>query len=714
MQKYIAYQVMKHGKFANFADPGAGKTLSAILTAMLNENSDTTTNGHNILVIGANSTIQNEEEWISAINSFDTKANVLHKLDHNSQELKNMDRDKEKNNYFLYNYESFQGDKSEKLVKNLREKNFDTIILDEAHLIKDDSSKRHDQILALLETEREKNKNLKTVIMTATPIINDLDEGLEIMKTLHGYSNKNIKTKPITAENILAVHRYLSEYGMFLKKYPKELEIKEIPIILKVNNLEDLKHINKISEAAQKKDHHTLSQLEKAQMPSKLSMLNSLDIKPGTIIYTEYVTDIVADIKKSVEESTGLKVGFYTGKDKSGYPGFKNRLDKSYPDDEKVDILIASSAAAEGINLQDVANEMIVMIPPFTDAKTKQVIGRIYRQGQENEVKVKILVLYIEDDNGNLISLDKEKLNAAQKKGDLANLVKWANVHEYGELINQDALIAKTREACEEWEGQVLSEVDTEDLFAESLNPELIIDKKRSYSFPRDQENQAYQQHKMLSTLDANKAFQYYQENPKERDKLQLIYDKLEQVWKSEGTPRNVLANKIVSKINNTDTALIGDFGCGKFQLADTIKEACPKAQVIGFDYVSMNPENKDIIECNMGNIPKDKAKNNSLDFAVFSLSMGDTYRHRNKEATKSFLNIPSYLKEASRLLKPKGELMISVPAQAWSKKEKLNAFLKEIQKQGFEIQLTGKNKKPVRKINGSDKFLYIFAKKIS
>ncbi|MFM7458428.1 MAG: SNF2-related protein, partial [bacterium] len=198
MQRYVAFKLNEIGHFANWSNPGSGKTLSAIYSAMLNEANDTKTNGHNILIIGANSTIENEEEWAANVSSFDKKANLLTKSDYRSQAFKASDRNNGENNYFLYNYEAFQGDKSQSLVKALSSKTFDTIILDEVHLIKSADSKRNAQISALIQKARESNPELKLLVMSATPIVNNLDEGKEIIKVLTGLNRLDIDISKVS------------------------------------------------------------------------------------------------------------------------------------------------------------------------------------------------------------------------------------------------------------------------------------------------------------------------------------------------------------------------------------------------------------------------------------------------------------------------------------------------------------------------------------
>ena len=86
----------------------------------------------------------------------------------------------------------------------------------------------------------------------------------------------------------------------------------------------------------------------------------------------------------------------------------------------------------------------------------------------------------------------------------------------------------------------------------------------------------------------------------------------------------------------------MGDFGCGECLLKSKLSN-----RVIGIDHVASDD---DVIECDMATTPLESA---SLDVAVFSLSLMGT-------------NWLDYLKEAHRVLKPFGYLVIAEPVGRW------------------------------------------------
>jgi reverse gyrase len=83
-------------------------------------------------------------------------------------------------------------------------------------------------------------------------------------------------------------------------------------------------------------------------------------VEDQTIIYTEYVTNIIDKLSKDVENA-GYSYSLYTGSDHSGLKRF---LDK------KVQVLIASRPISTGVDgLQHICNRLIINTLPWTNAQ---------------------------------------------------------------------------------------------------------------------------------------------------------------------------------------------------------------------------------------------------------------------------------------------------------------------------------------------------------
>ena len=96
-----------------------------------------------------------------------------------------------------------------------------------------------------------------------------------------------------------------------------------------------------------------------------------------TIIYTEYVTNIIDKISYAVKNA-GFSYDLYTG---SNHSGLTRSLQK------KVQVLIASRPISTGVDgLQKICNRLIINTLPWTNAQYQQLLGRLVRKGQIKDI----------------------------------------------------------------------------------------------------------------------------------------------------------------------------------------------------------------------------------------------------------------------------------------------------------------------------------------
>jgi hypothetical protein len=131
--------------------------------------------------------------------------------------------------------------------------------------------------------------------------------------------------------------------------------------------------------------------------------------------------------------------------------------------------------------------------------------------------------------------------------------------------------------------------------------------------------------------------------------------------------PINVIAEKINNlkiPVNIIMKLVIGDFGCGKCELSELLKEN----KMYCFDH--HNILNDKITACNIKKVP---IADSSLDVAVFSLSlMGADW--------------PDYIVEAKRCLTRNGYLMIAETTRTLKQGERLETLRDVLLKHDFEI----------------------------
>ena len=99
--------------------------------------------------------------------------------------------------------------------------------------------------------------------------------------------------------------------------------------------------------------------LEQALLPAKLEAVTPY-VRKGCILFIHYVEGMVGPTRRHFEK-LGLRVGVYTGADKSGLEPFMQG---------EVDVLIGSRAIGTGVDgLQELADRMVMLSLPRTAAE---------------------------------------------------------------------------------------------------------------------------------------------------------------------------------------------------------------------------------------------------------------------------------------------------------------------------------------------------------
>ena len=603
MQKLVAYRLLKDSRLGNWSGTGAGKTLGAILGSRVVDAKLT-------IIIGLNNTVLDlESGWASEIRNAFPNSNIMLK------ERRDITFSTEKPNYLLLNYETFQLNDSKAIVDEIIEKHqVDLIVLDEIHSTKlrgQIESKRRNLINYLLQESASKNPNLRVLGMSATPVVNSLDEAVSLIEMIMGKEYEELDTAP-KLSNALAIHEQLVLNGIrYVPNYAMEL-------IEKTFEITD----NSITDKLQQIGKGQIAQIEIELLKSKIPSIIEL-CKPSTIIYSQYVEEIFDQISNAVK-SAGMTVARFNGEDKTGLDLFKQR---------KVDILIGSSSLGTGVDgLQYVCNRLIIACLPWTSAGYEQLLGRIYRQGSKfNEVEVFIPQIVLSN-NGDIWSWDKQRLNRIKYKKTLADATVDGVIPE-ANLAEPSKMLAEAKKALDEWvtrleDGEVY-ELTRKELRV-PLPPEAVdhgIKKYGDFSMM----NQRINTSKSITTYDRLAT------DPEEFYLYHSLYRKARETWTE--IPFQVIAEQL----NKRPDWVIGDFGCGEALLSKSLQN-----KVYSFDHVAINPS---VIACDMSNTGQ---PDEILDVAVFSLALMG-------------VNWGDYFKEAYRLLRAGGLLKIAEPASKWS-----------------------------------------------
>ena len=299
------------------------------------------------------------------------------------------------------------------------ETEYDFVLIDEAHKLKNQKTKNFEFVRAI-------NKKY-CLLLTATPIQNDLMEIFNlvaILKPGHLGDPASFKKKFGGKTNKVEQNHYLKQLieRVMIRNTREETELKQTN-----------RHIETVKVKFSKEEeqiYHRLNQLHFPDGPftkitllrefcsSKESCYLSLEKVAGSSTNNEEIQSLIEDIgklphhKKAVKaveliqsignekviifteyratqlylqwflQQHGITSVPFRGGFKGGKKDWMIQLFR-----EKAQVLIATEAGAEGINLQ-FCHHLINYDLPWNPMKIEQRIGRIHRYGQENDVHI--------------------------------------------------------------------------------------------------------------------------------------------------------------------------------------------------------------------------------------------------------------------------------------------------------------------------------------
>jgi len=164
----------------------------------------------------------------------------------------------------VLNYEKFQQRKRALLVQRLLHLPLDFVVFDEIQCVKQrntHASHRKKALERLVSQTSSRNPDLCVLGMSATPVINNLQEGKRLLELIIGRPLLDLDTKHQTVSNALCLHRALMRYGFrFRPRSGQSIKIRKVPILR-----------NSLHEVV-KKAHATILQVEQALLPAKLEI----------------------------------------------------------------------------------------------------------------------------------------------------------------------------------------------------------------------------------------------------------------------------------------------------------------------------------------------------------------------------------------------------------------------------------------------------------
>jgi hypothetical protein len=619
MQRLVAVRVRDERRLGNWSGTGAGKTLSAVLATRV-------VDARLTVVCCPNAVVQG---WETSIKKIFPDSQVQTKS-WAPQWRTDGPR------YLVLNYEMFQQSTSEGELKSFLEREvIDFAIIDEIHFAKqrhsDNFSQRKRLVMALVSGAGDQNAELCVLGMSATPVINNLQEGKSLIELITGMDHAEIATSA-TVQNCMKLYQRLVTLGTrWMPDYAAQLE----RVLLPVDCTALLGEIRALGKSVSPLDLEKI--LTQARLPSILEALRS---GRRTLIYTHYVDGIDKIIYDAVTKA-GFSAGMYTGEDKTGLERFLRR---------DIDVLIGSSAIGTGVDgLQHVCDQIVINVLPWTHAEYQQLIGRVHRQGQRSASVRVVVPATFAFVNGERWSYCDSKLARIDYKKSIADAAVDGDVPE-GNLRSP----AQAQADLMAW----LRRLETGQPETISRRP-IVVSLDGGNLGTVTARAARYGEFSVMNArwnrANSAETFERLKNDPAEWEFYHTQYRKAREAW----TIVPVL--EVIEWARQREGYVIGDFGCGEAMLAAELRD---RHVVHSFDHVAIHD----------GVIPGDmrqtSLEDGCLDVAVFSLSLMGA-------------NFIEYLREAHRVLRIDGQLLIW---EARSRFDDPTSFCSNLERLGFRV----------------------------
>lgn len=631
MQRLVTVRVRDQKRVGNWSGTGAGKTLSAVLASRV-------INAGLTVICCPNSVV---EGWRDAIRDAFPDSLVATKTFNPDWAAAADDEtgfgaitDPEVHRYLILNYEAFQQPDSAERVRSFTgREQIDFVIVDEIHYAKqrtvEKMSQRRQLVSALTSLAAERNPDLHVLGMSATPVINNLQEGRSMVELVTGVAHEELDTRP-TVPNCMRLHQRLVTLGTrWMPEYALGYEQHEVDV-------DCGNYVEEIRALGQKGTPLALEQiLTRARLP-----VIREHVRPKTLIYTHYVEGIDRLLRDALEED-GWRVGFYTGEDKSGLKAFT---------EGDLDVLIGSSAIGTGVDgLQQVCNSLIVNVLPWTAAEFEQLKGRVYRQGQRRDKVTTVVPLTYAEVNGQRWSWCASKMQRLRFKKSIADAAVDGVVPE-GHLRTPAQAYQDVIAWLERLESGRVETISRPKIVVPLPDEDAADVERRLRRYGDFSEmNRTWNQSRSETTHER------LQSNPEEWMQYHTLYGEARKDWAV------VPYEEMIRWCGRRSGYVIGDFGCGEAKLAEAVSD---RHTVYSFDHVAVN---EDVVACDMAHVPLDDG---TLDVAVFSLSLMGA-------------NFTDYLREAHRTLKLDGQLHVIESTSRFNDRDQ---FVRNLEGFGFEV----------------------------
>jgi superfamily II DNA or RNA helicase len=504
--------------------------------------------------------------------------------------------------YVILNYEMFQQpDSAEKVRRLVERENIDMVVIDEIQAVKqrDEAqlTRRRLNVAMLTSQAALRNPELRVLGMSATPVVNNLQEGRSLVELITGLEHPELSTQA-TLSNCMKLHQHLVRLGIReMPQYTIGLDIVRTEIDI-ADTLDEIRTLG---------SKPTMLELERILTRERLPDILK-HVKRGTLIYTELIDGIGKQLRDAIV-AAGFSVGFFTGEDKTGMDAFL---------DGDIDVLIGSSAIGTGVDgLQGVCDTLIFNVLPWTHAQYIQVLGRIFRQGQRHDVTVVLPLTYAQA-NDERWSWCESKLQRLEFKRSIADAAVDGVVPE-GHLRSQQQALKDQLGWLARLERGEKETICRSPLVIPMPSADAVEDERRRVRY-----GEFSVMNGRINAARSETTHARFQANPDEFAEYHSRYREKRREWPL------VPFEELIRYYADEQGLVIGDFGCGEADLAAALSD---RHIVHSFDHVAIDDS---VTACDVAHTPLEQA---SLDAAIFCLSLMGS-------------NFADYIREAARVLK--------------------------------------------------------------
>ena len=608
--------------------------------------------------------------------------------------------------YLVINYDKFS--RNNDLVTNLSNLPIDGVIGDEVHYVKaGEDSSRGENVQNLLDHLRSKNKDLKALFLTATPVSQSPEDIGNILRILTG--NENSVSERKTIGNILAARQEALPSIIRLSSNKHKQNIIErtgwkepslaVDYSISDNPITEDKRqllINKLREAKTPADVSIALIQEKANIIATECLPSLEPSSSKTIIYTHFLKKDQDGFSSIDNLKQALKNQGFKDNQIAICTGEANESQK-FIHDPNIRVMIMSSAGGTGIDgLQAVCNRIICATNlGYTPLQEEQILGRVRnRQGSPfSDFEMIIPTVKIQLDNGEYLSdYDLMCWNLIDTRKTVSRAVLEGDEIPTDFAPSEESLLNRIQKQLEVYSTDSLGTI-LQEIYSTNPPPQTSVKPIESKKSENTKENN-YPSFKTLTTqmhASTGEKMHEYLQTPEGEEAWKAYHDDLDKLYAGRLKPMDfIITHYLMTKaqtiFGNNKSVTVLNLGCGRDLLVNRLdSSATPQMNgnlrnwlhqakrieqitTIDLDHVS---ESDNVIASDISTMTDtNSVKKDSTDLTIFSLSL------RGKDTD-------NYLIQAFMALKNKGKLLIADHKNVFKSNERADLQTK-LQDLGF------------------------------